>query len=603
MSFRDLGLSEEVLRALDEKGYSEPTPIQRQAIPHVLMGRDLLGVAQTGTGKTASFTLPMIDILAQGRARARMPRSLIIEPTRELATQVADNFEVYGKYHKLSMALLIGGESFVDQERNLDRGVDVLIATPGRLLDLFERGRILLTDVKILVIDEADRMLDMGFIPDVERIVSLVSRNRQTLFFSATMAPEIRRIADAFLTDPKEISVAPPATASATVTQCLAVVEELDKREALRRLLRAEDVKNALIFCNRKRDVEILFKSLQRHGFSVARLHGDMVQSSRTETLEGFKKGDFALMVCSDVAARGIDISGLSHVFNFDVPMHSEDYVHRIGRTGRAGREGRAITLATPDDTKFVTAIERLVGKDIPRLSVPDMDPLELLPEGEAEGAKRGRGRERGRGRDKTRDKGRSRGRGRERAREPQAEDASQAVAENMETAATETNDAAPEMAAVAPPEQAENRLPREPREPRRRERSDRSEHSDRSDKKRHERSERPHHHARDKQDRYRQDHRSGRDFDRDPSPIGFGDDIPAFMLIVPQLRPLPPLPEEERGEEESSVETRLKMDTVFSAPTVGEPASAESEDSAPPEAPEASDDSAPDALYLNPPH
>ncbi|MBY0430449.1 MAG: DEAD/DEAH box helicase, partial [Rhodospirillales bacterium] len=270
MQFSELGLGSELLQAIDEVGYTQPTPIQEQAIPVVLMGRDVLGCAQTGTGKTASFTLPMIEILANGRAKARMPRSLIIAPTRELAAQVAENFELYGKYHKLTMALLIGGESFSDQERLLDRGVDVLIATPGRLLDLFERGRILLNDVKILVIDEADRMLDMGFIPDVERIVSLLPKIRQTLFFSATMAPEIRRLADAFLMNPKEISVAPPASLSMTVTQAMVIVEEIDKREALRHLLRCEQVKDALIFCNRKRDVEVLFKSLSKHGFSVA---------------------------------------------------------------------------------------------------------------------------------------------------------------------------------------------------------------------------------------------------------------------------------------------------------------------------------------------
>jgi superfamily II DNA/RNA helicase len=336
----------------------------------------VLGCAQTGTGKTASFTLPMIDILAAGRAKARMPRSLIIEPTRELAAQVAESFDRYGKYHKLSKALLIGGESFTDQEKALDRGVDVLIATPGRLLDLFERGKILMNDVKILVIDEADRMLDMGFIPDVERIVSLIPKIRQTLFFSATMPPEIRRLADAFLMNPKEISVAPPASPATTVVQGLAIVADREKREALRRLIRTEQVKNALIFCNRKRDVEILFRSLQRHGFNVAALHGDMAQAKRTETLEKFREGEVSLLVASDVAARGLDIVGLSHVFNFDVPMHAEDYVHRIGRTGRAGREGRAFTLATPDDGKYTDAITRLIGRDIPRIDIEGIEQL-----------------------------------------------------------------------------------------------------------------------------------------------------------------------------------------------------------------------------------
>ena len=370
MPFADLGLSPEVLRAVEEVGYVEPTPIQAQAIPYVLMGRDVLGSAQTGTGKTASFTLPMIDILTSGRARVRMPRSLILEPTRELATQVAENFDVYGKYHKLSQALLIGGESFAEQLKKLDRGVDVLIATPGRLLDLFERGKILLSDVKILVIDEADRMLDMGFIPDVERIVSLLPKIRQTLFFSATMPPEIRRLADAFLSNPKTISVAPPASPAASVVQALAVVDHQDKRETLRHLLRTENVRNAVIFCNRKRDVDILHRSLAKHGFDSAPLHGDMAQARRTETLDRFRNGEIAILVASDVAARGLDIEGLSHVFNFDVPIHAEDYVHRIGRTGRAGREGHAFTLASENDGRFVEAIEKLIGKPIPRIDI-----------------------------------------------------------------------------------------------------------------------------------------------------------------------------------------------------------------------------------------
>src|SRR5215217_4290910 len=362
MNFESLGLSPLVLQAVIDKGYTEPTPIQEKAIPIVLMGRDVLGCAQTGTGKTASFVLPMIDILSEGRAKSRMPRTLILEPTRELAAQVAENFEIYGKNHKLNMALLIGGVSFPDQERALERGADVLIATPGRLLDHIERGGILLNDVKILVIDEADRMLDMGFIPDVERIVGLLPKNRQTLFFSATMPPEIRRLADAFLNDPAEIAVAPPASPAATVEQALVVVEPRDKREALRRLIASEDVSNALIFCNRKRDVDILFRSLTRHGFDTAALHGDMPQPKRTETLERFKNSEIRLLVASDVAARGLDIQGLSHVFNFDVPHHAEDYVHRIGRTGRAGRRGRAFMLATPEDGKAVATIEKLIG-------------------------------------------------------------------------------------------------------------------------------------------------------------------------------------------------------------------------------------------------
>ena len=387
MGFSKLDLSPEVLQAVFDAGYTTPTPIQEKAIPHVKNARDVLGCAQTGTGKTASFVLPMIDMLAAGRSRARMPRSLILEPTRELATQVAASFELYGKYHRLTMALLIGGESFVDQERKLDRGVDVLIATPGRLLDLHGRGKILLSDAHILVIDEADRMLDMGFIPDVERIVGLLPKNRQTLFFSATMPAEIRTLAEAFLSNPVEIAVAPPASPASLVIQSLAVVDPRDKRDALRRLIASEDVKNALIFCNRKRDVDILFKSLARHGFDAAALHGDMPQPKRTETLERFKRGEIRLLVASDVAARGLDIKGMSHVFCFDVPIHAEDYVHRIGRTGRAGLSGRSFMLAAPEDGKAVADIVKLIGEEIPMVTIEGIETAEL-----DYNARRGRG-------------------------------------------------------------------------------------------------------------------------------------------------------------------------------------------------------------------
>jgi superfamily II DNA/RNA helicase len=378
MKFTDLGLSDELLRAVHEAGYEEPTPIQAKAIPVVLMGRDVLGCAQTGTGKTASFTLPMIDILASGRAKARMPRSLILEPTRELAAQVAENFEIYGKYHKLSKVLLTGGTSMDEQLKILNRGVDVLIATPGRLLDVFDRGHLLMNDVKVLVIDEADRMLDMGFIPDVEKIVAMLSPMRTTLLFSATMPKEIRRLAEKFLSNPKEISVSPPASTADTIVQGLiklratskvAGAAQKVKRDALRALIEKQsDISNALVFCNRKRDVDVVYKSLEKHGLSVARLHGDMAQSLRTETLDKFKKNEVTILVCSDVAARGLDISTVSHVFNFDIPIHAEDYVHRIGRTGRAGRKGSAFTFILPEERKYLDAIEKLIGKPIPIL-------------------------------------------------------------------------------------------------------------------------------------------------------------------------------------------------------------------------------------------
>jgi superfamily II DNA/RNA helicase len=402
-SFADLGLSEDILKAIQDVGYTTPTPIQEQAIPFVLQMRDLLGCAQTGTGKTAGFVLPMLEILGKGRARARMPRSLILEPTRELATQVAENFEIYGKYHKLSMALLIGGTTMDEQIRNLDRGVDVLIATPGRMIDLFERGKIMLNDIKIFVIDEADRMLDMGFIPDVEKIGKLLPPVRQTLFFSATMPPEIRKLADRFLSNPKTVSVAPPATTAANVKQVFVTLPSDDgwqKREALRLLLKREPVQNAFIFCNRKRDVALLHKSLVKHGFNAGALHGDMDQSSRTETLEKFKRGEYTLLVCSDVAARGLDVEAMSHVFNFDVPFSAEDYVHRIGRTGRAGRSGTAYTLIAPDDAERVGDIEKLIKQTIARESIAE------LPEPRPDTGRRGHGHGRDHDRNRARHKG-----------------------------------------------------------------------------------------------------------------------------------------------------------------------------------------------------
>ena len=362
MKFADLGLSDELLRAVTEAGYDEPTPIQAGAIPSVLMMRDMIGIAQTGTGKTASFVLPMIDILAQGRARALMPRSLILEPTRELAAQVAENFEKYGRYHKLSMALLIGGVQMGDQIKALEKGVDVLIATPGRLMDLFERGKILLTGCNLLVIDEADRMLDMGFIPDIENICTKLPANRQTLLFSATMPPPIKKLADKFLSNPKTIEVARPATANENIAQFLVKTSERGKRDTLRALLEEEDVATAIVFCNRKTTVRELAKSLQRHRYRAGEIHGDMDQSNRIAELDRFKNGDINILVASDVAARGLDVKGVSHVFNFDAPWHPDDYVHRIGRTGRAGAKGRAFTLVTPSDDEAIDNIQKLTG-------------------------------------------------------------------------------------------------------------------------------------------------------------------------------------------------------------------------------------------------
>jgi len=389
MSFADLGLSDELLRAVTDSGYSDPTPIQRQAIPSVLMGRDIIGIAQTGTGKTAGFVLPMIDILSQGRSRARMPRSLILEPTRELAAQVAENFEKYGKHHKLSMALLIGGVSMGDQVKALEKGVDVLIATPGRLMDLFDRGNILLTGCNLLVIDEADRMLDMGFIPDIEQICTKLPAKRQTLLFSATMPPPIKKLADKFLSHPKTIEVARPATAAGGIDQRMVKVDSRKKKDELVRLLRGEEVRNAIVFCNRKTTVRELSTSLKRHGFSAGQIQGDMEQAERIRELDRFKKDEIAILVASDVAARGLDIKGVSHVFNYDVPWHPDDYVHRIGRTGRAGKTGIAITLVTGADAESIDNIQKLTGTKIAAMG--DEKPAKAAAEPREERPKRER--------------------------------------------------------------------------------------------------------------------------------------------------------------------------------------------------------------------
>jgi superfamily II DNA/RNA helicase len=375
MPFAALGLSDELQRAVADSGYGEPTPIQRAAIPSVLMGKDLIGIAQTGTGKTACFVLPMIDILHHGRSRARMPRSLILEPTRELAMQVAENFEKYGKYHPLSMALLIGGVQMGDQIKALESGVDVLIATPGRLLDLFQRGKILLTGCELLVIDEADRMLDMGFIPDIEEICAKLPKSRQTLLFSATMPPPIQKLTERFLNDPRRVEVARPATANVNIEQRLVEAKSDKKREVLKDLLRSDEVKNAIVFCNRKSTVRELTASLKRSNFAVGQIQGDMEQAQRIAEFDRFKRDEINILVASDVAARGLDVKGVSHVFNFDVPWQPDDYVHRIGRTGRAGAKGIAITLATREEAELIQRIEKLTGHKIARGGAPATAP------------------------------------------------------------------------------------------------------------------------------------------------------------------------------------------------------------------------------------
>ncbi len=532
--FSDLALDPRVLQAVLEAGYETPTPIQEQAIPHALQGRDVLGIAQTGTGKTASFVLPMITLLGQGRARARMPRSLVLAPTRELAAQVAENFETYAKHTKLTKALLIGGVSFGEQDKLIDRGVDVLIATPGRLLDHFERGKLLLTGVQIMVVDEADRMLDMGFIPDIERIFQLTPFTRQTMFYSATMAPEIERITNTFLTNPAKIEVARQATASLTITQALIEVKPArkdlnfaEKRAVLRALIRAEGeaCTNAIIFCNRKMDVDVVAKSLKSHGFNAAPIHGDLEQSQRMKTLDAFRDGTLHLLVASDVAARGLDIPAVSHVFNFDVPSHPEDYVHRIGRTGRAGRLGKAYTISVPSDVKYLAAIESLVKMEIPKGTLPEgyvPDTSEAGPERPRED-RSPRGRERG-------------GRGRDRDRSPKPHDEMAAMAPVIvaQKAEAPVEDVAPEVRAEVRAEprtertdgRREGRDKREPRE-------DRREVQPREERPRDERArdDRP----RDAQPRDAQPRDDRRDYRRDrdlgPSVVGMGDHVPDFIM------------------------------------------------------------------------
>ncbi|GBF58321.1 ATP-dependent RNA helicase RhlE [Candidatus Phycosocius bacilliformis] len=551
VTFADLGFSPPLLEAIAETGYTKPTPIQWKAIPEVLNGRDVLGIAQTGTGKTAAFVLPMIERLAQGRARARMPRTLILEPTRELADQVAENFRKYGRNHKLTMALLIGGVSFGDQDALLTKGVDVLIATPGRLLDHFERGKLLLTGVNMLVIDEADRMLDMGFIPDIERIVKLTPFTRQTLFFSATMPPEIKRLTEQFLQGPARVEVARQSQTAATITQRLLKSPASDpktKRTVLRVAIEAAmpTMKNGIVFCNRKTDVDIVAKSLSKHGFNAAPIHGDLQQSQRMATLERFRNNDLQILVASDVAARGLDIPDVSHVFNYDVPRHAEDYVHRIGRTGRAGRLGEAFMIVTPADSKALDAVESLIKSPIAFAE------LEGLPRDRVEDRRPAPAREAGKSAGRTR-----------RGRRPDSE------SEDVSSEATSDSPA------------VENDSPsqnRSSRPSRRRSRSSPAEASHSatdplavinledgdgshlgSDLVEHDTSETTSHGHRDRdrgdrtdrgprRDRERGRHRHERDRprqdrrrDEDQDVLAFGDDVPAFMKIPIHIKPIQP--------------------------------------------------------------
>ena len=544
-SFSDLNLNPKVLKAVTEAGYETPTPIQAGAIPPALEGRDVLGIAQTGTGKTASFTLPMITILARGRARARMPRSLVLCPTRELAAQVAENFDTYAQHVKLTKALLIGGVSFKEQDMLIDKGVDVLIATPGRLLDHFERGKLILNDVKIMVVDEADRMLDMGFIPDIERIFGLVPFTRQTLFFSATMAPEIERITNTFLSNPARIEVARQATASETIEQRLIEFRPSrrdretaasEKREMLRAAINAEAERctNAIIFCNRKVDVDIVAKSLKKHGYDAEPIHGDLDQSHRTRTLDGFREGKLRFLIASDVAARGLDIPSVSHVFNYDLPSHAEDYIHRIGRTGRAGRSGVAISLGVPSDDKYLGAIEALIGRPIPRADAPwapNAAAATTTPgstaTAEDDSAPRSRSR-------------RSRG-GRGAKRDEPA-----AIAPRVE--------ASPAVAAVEPVEPAQR-----PARTERSEQTPRGEHSERPERE--DRADRP---ARDhRHDRNRDDRNRGRGHDGGDRAMGMGDHLPDFIAkSFDERRGGPPRPFVAEDEDSDTVTDVMETQT-----------------------------------------
>ena len=521
IKFSDLKLDPKVLKAIEDAGYENPTPIQAGAIPPALEGRDVLGIAQTGTGKTASFTLPMITLLAKGRARARMPRSLVLCPTRELAAQVAENFDTYTKYHKLTKALLIGGVSFKEQDQLIDRGVDVLIATPGRLLDHFERGKLLLTGVQIMVVDEADRMLDMGFIPDIERIFSLTPFTRQTLFFSATMAPEIERITNTFLSAPERVEVARQSSASATITQGVVMFkgsrkdqEASEKRRLLRALIDNERDKcrNAIIFCNRKTDVDIVAKSLTKYGYDAAPIHGDLEQSQRTRTLDGFRDGTLRFLVASDVAARGLDIPNVSHVFNFDVPSHAEDYVHRIGRTGRAGKLGTTIMLCTPRDDKNFADVERLLQTEIPRLA----NPLEgVITPASDDAAESGERSTSSRSRSSS-----SRSRG---SRSRSGDKSAPKETTMSETVAADSPPSAPPEAAVAEAPRSEA-APRHDRSRDDRSREDRR-NEPRADNRTDNRSDDPRDRTRGGQ---------GRDQNRDNGPkvVGMGDHLPSFIAL-----------------------------------------------------------------------
>ena len=382
MSFSSLGLSAPILTAVTDKGYQTPSPIQAQAIPAVLSGKDVMAAAQTGTGKTAGFTLPLLELLSQGpRARNKQVRALVLTPTRELAAQVAESVTTYGKHLPLRSAVVFGGVGIGPQISRLQRGVDILVATPGRLLDLYQQQALSFSQLEILVLDEADRMLDMGFIHDIKKILAILPPKRQNLMFSATFSDEIRTLAKGLVHNPVEVSVTPRNSTANTVAQLICPVDKSKKSAALVKLIQQGDWQQVLVFSRTKHGANRLAKALDAKGITAAAIHGNKSQGARTKALANFKSGEVRVLVATDIAARGLDIDQLPQVVNFDLPNVPEDYVHRIGRTGRAGADGKAISLVSDEEAKLLADIERLIGKNLPRTLVEGLEPSHTLPE------------------------------------------------------------------------------------------------------------------------------------------------------------------------------------------------------------------------------
>jgi len=377
MSFNTLGLSAPILKAIKEQGYSEPTPIQKEAIPVILNGRDILAGAQTGTGKTAGFTLPLLELLNKTKPikTKQKIRALILTPTRELAAQVGESVEVYGKYLPFKSAVIFGGVKINPQLIKLKKGVDIVVATPGRLLDHISQKNIDLRDVEFLILDEADRMLDMGFINDIKKILAILPKQKQTLLFSATYSDEIKKLSDKLLKTPALIEVARRNTTGQAIKQSVYPVDQVRKRELLTHLIKEGKWKQVLVFTRTKHGANRLSGQLEKDGVSAVAIHGNKSQNARTKALADFKKGEVRVLVATDIAARGIDIDQLPHVINYELPNVSEDYVHRIGRTGRAGNEGEAISLVCIDEHEYLASIEKLIKNDIQKVWLKDFKP------------------------------------------------------------------------------------------------------------------------------------------------------------------------------------------------------------------------------------